>query len=859
MTWMIENLHRHVSTHFGMRTLRLVREYEKCSRKLADYRNHLRFNLRCRQSNIIPTSLRLFSTVKGHRAEIILQKAQKRLLKERVRQVHFTIDALQNKTKLRFEELTALLPSEVLERVSDLTEKAQLSQHTKGKERQMHKFQKLLSKTTSSGKTEGLTWRRKSDQATQPDIEEKWVKNLSDRVLTQPERDVLSKGLNFAVSPEQIPVVELITATETAIRNNNLTNTESEQLRLKISAALSSAKAPPSNLTSQERRALTVLQRDRNITILPADKGRCTVVLNTADYHSRMTSLLSDTTTYETLRRDPTSGYKRKVVSCLQQLEKDQAINQSLYYRLYPGEAVPLIYGLPKIHKEGAPLRPIISSINSVTYNIPKHLATILTPLVGNTPYVKNSQDFASKVADLKLDSDETMVSYDVNSLFTCIPTTEAVESVRKRLIQDSSLLDRTKLTTDQICTLLDLCLTTIYFQFNESFYRQKHGCAMGSPVSPIVANLYMEEVEHIALTTFAGVAPSHWFRYVDDTWVKIKIQEVEAFSKHINAVDSNINFTREEVSGNNLAFLDCDVHIRQDRSLSIEVYRKPPHTDQYLLFDSHHPLEHKLGVIRTLQHRAQNIPTTLEGKEKEQNHIKKALQNCGYPNWAFLKSIKRNITDKDDNRNKRKNIVIPYISGLSEKLRRIFYKHNIPVHFRPNNTLKQKLVHPKNRIPRHKQDNVVYAIQCSENCTDLYIGETKQPLYRRLAQHRRASSSGQDSAVYIHLNNKGHSFQDCNVRILAREDRWYERGVKEAIFVNLERPSLNRGGGLRHHLSNIYKAVLDTLPRRLGVRQDPAVFGDSQEDRESQIAIDHPNGQSFDHPNDSPFTPSLQ
>ncbi|XP_060781028.1 uncharacterized protein LOC132888964 [Neoarius graeffei] len=264
------------------------------------------------------------------------------------------------------------------------------------------------------------------------------------------------------------------------------------------------------------------------------------------------------------------------------------------------------------------------------------------------------------------------------------------------------------------------------------------------------------------------GVAPSHWFRYVDDTLVKIKTHEVEAFSKHVNAVDININFTREDISGNNLAFLDCDVHIRQDRSLSIEVYRKLTHTDQYLLFDSHHPLEHKLGVISTLQHRAQNIPTMVEGKEKEQNHIRKALQNCGYPNWSFFKSRKRNITDKEDNRNKRKNIVIPYISGLSEKLRRICYKHNIPVCFRPSNTLKQKLVHPKDRIPKHKQDNVVYAIQCSEECTDSYIGETKQPLHRRMAQHRRASSSGQDSAVYLHLNNKGHSFQDCKVCILA-------------------------------------------------------------------------------------------
>ncbi|XP_060769143.1 mitochondrial outer membrane protein SLC25A46 isoform X1 [Neoarius graeffei] len=330
----------------------------------------------------------------------------------------------------------------------------------------------------------------------------------------------------------------------------------------------------------------------------------------------------------------------------------------------------------------------------------------------------------------------------------------------------------------------------------------------MGSPVSPIVANLYMEEVEHKALTTFSGVAASHWFRYVDDTWVKIRTHEVEAFSKHISTVDININFTQEDVSGNNPAFLDCDVHIRQDRSLSIEVYRNPPppQTSTYSSTLTTH-WNTNWGSLGPCNTGLRTAPTTVEGKEKEQNHIKKALQNCGYPNWAFLKSRKRNITGKEDNRKKRKNIVIPYISGLSEKLRRIFYKHNIPVHFRPSNTLKQKLVHPKDR---HKQDNVVYAIQCSEECTDSYIGETKQPLrlHRCMAQHRRASSSDQDS-VYLHLNNKGHSFQDCNVRILARQDRWYERGVKEAIFVNLERPSPNRGGGLRHHLSATYNAVL--------------------------------------------------
>ncbi|TWW56851.1 hypothetical protein D4764_14G0010510 [Takifugu flavidus] len=83
------------------------------------------------------------------------------------------------------------------------------------------------------------------------------------------------------------------------------------------------------------------------------------------------------------------------------------------------------------------------------------------------------------------------------------------------------------------------------------------------------------------------------------------------------------------------------------------------------------------------------------------------------------------------------------------------------------------------------------------------------------MAQHRRATSSGQDSAVHLHLKESGHSFEDSQVRILAREDRWFERGVKEAIHVKLEKPSLNRGGGLRHFLSPTYNAVLHSFQQQ--------------------------------------------
>ena len=232
-------------------------------------------------------------------------------------------------------------------------------------------------------------------------------------------------------------------------------------------------------------------------------------------------------------------------------------------------------------------------------------------------------------------------------------------------------------------------------------------------------------------------------------------------------------------------------------------------------------PLEHKLGVIRTLQHRADKVPTSTQAQEKEHKHLREALKTCGYPSWSFVKTTTRsrknnNTMGDEEKKDKRNNIVIPYVSGVSEKLRRIFNKHNIPVFFKPSNTLRQKLVHPKDRTPHTQKSNLVYAVQCSQECKDQYIGETKQPLNKRMAQHRRANSSGQDSAVYLHLKEKTHSFDDNNVQILDREDRWFERGVKEAIYVKVEKPSLNRGGGLRHQLSPIYNAVLSSVPRRL-------------------------------------------
>ncbi len=150
-------------------------------------------------------------------------------------------------------------------------------------------------------------------------------------------------------------------------------------------------------------------------------------------------------------------------------------------------------------------------------------LAFIIGPLAGKTQHhisttSKILNTLSRKNKPIKVSSDETILSYDVCFLFTCISPEVAVEVVRKRLDKDISYRKRTKLTAEQICDLLSLCLNTTYFLCRGTYYKQNHGCAMGSPVSSIVVNLYMEEFEQLALSSYPGEKPSHWYRYVDDT-----------------------------------------------------------------------------------------------------------------------------------------------------------------------------------------------------------------------------------------------------------------------------------------------------------------------------------------------------
>ena len=199
------------------------------------------------------------------------------------------------------------------------------------------------------------------------------------------------------------------------------------------------------------------------------------------------------------------------------------------------------------------------------------------------------------------------LVSFDVKSLDTNIPVEDTLCIIREKLDNDPSLPDRTSLSPASICKLLSLCLKTTSFRFRDTFYKLNDGVAMGSPVSVVVANLFMEHFEAKAIAQ-SLIKPALWKRFVDDVLAIMQRKACDDFLHYLNSRHPNITFTSEEESDNRLPFMDLTIRRTIEGRLDLTVYRKPTHTEQCLAFNSHHPTSDKRNVIAALHHLAQRV-----------------------------------------------------------------------------------------------------------------------------------------------------------------------------------------------------------------------------------------------------------
>ncbi|KAG8238481.1 hypothetical protein J437_LFUL004944 [Ladona fulva] len=164
------------------------------------------------------------------------------------------------------------------------------------------------------------------------------------------------------------------------------------------------------------------------------------------DYHEKIRTMLNDSA-YREITRDPTEAITGKTSALL----KKSGLPAETCQSLIPQAAVPpRLYGLPKVHKEGIPLRPIVNGINSPTYLLARYLSKLLTPLIGESNRaVKNSAEFVTTLKQLKLDNGGMLVSFDVVSLFTKVPIQESLILIEEKLGEEITPLFRHALTSN--------------------------------------------------------------------------------------------------------------------------------------------------------------------------------------------------------------------------------------------------------------------------------------------------------------------------------------------------------------------------------------------------------------------------
>ena len=299
----------------------------------------------------------------------------------------------------------------------------------------------------------------------------------------------------------------------------------------------------------------------------------------------------------------------------------------------------------------------------------------------------------------------------------------------------------------------------------------------------------------------------------MDDTCTVVPKERVQDLLIHLNGIEESIQFTCEMESNGCLPFLDVLMSRQPDGSIRTSVYRKGTHTDRYLDYNSHHPLSHKKSVASTLKNRAHTHSSTTSSLNKEVKHVGSVLRMNGYPS-RLTKDLgkasgrSQDPPTADQTPQWKASTVIPYVRGVSESIiRRILSPLGIRVCYKPFQTLKQMLSHPKDPVPDLQRRDVVYKIPCAA-CSSSYIGQTGRRLSQRLDEHRRAvrQADFNSSALAEHAWTCDHPVDWSNVKVLSNPRDYTTRMLEEAVFIRQTRDTLNRDcGSLPAEYENLF------------------------------------------------------
>ena len=320
----------------------------------------------------------------------------------------------------------------------------------------------------------------------------------------------------------------------------------------------------------------------------------------------------------------------------------------------------------------------------------------------------------------------------------------------------------------------------------------------MGSPLSPIVANIFLEDFEARALET-SPWKPKMWCRYVDDVFViwPHRDQQLEEFHHHLNKLNSSIQIIIAETEGI-FAYLDVQLE-NKGTKVHTSVFRINTHTDQYLNVHSNHPARVKRGIIQCLRHRAEKV---CDGSMKWQEikHLRRVFRTNRYPDAVIKRNLRGQPTQSyspQTSETPSKLLLPPYVPGLSKRIERACQPLGVKTVCKSRSTLKSTLVQVKQPSEDRKKKGVVYEVPC-QDCDCVYIEETSRTLEKCLSEHKNAINKyDSNNGIAAHAWTNQHQVDWKAAKTREMKENYWKRRVLEALPIHQQQHTSNLDCGL--------------------------------------------------------------
>ena len=651
-----------------------------------------------------------------------------------------------------------------------------------------------------------------------PNQPERYVHNFSSVILDKLLLEALSLGPKFCIPRKKSDQLEVETQFEmffdqtrqlcpTSDANLEQFKTDLVNISYHYRRSFSSHKSP---LTPQHLQALKDLRNRNDILLSRPDKGSGIVILNKTDYIDKMDTILADESKFlKTNEKDCTKKVEAELTNCLKRLRDNGHISITQFDNLKPtGCIIPRLYGLPKIHKENCPLRPILDMCNSPYHAIARWLKDLLKPIQKQlcTHSLVDTFEFVDSIKDSHL-INRRMCSLDVSSLFTNVPLFETVDYICDFI--RTSAIDLPIPLTD-FKELLLRCTFNIQFLFNGTIYRQRDGVAMGSPLGPILADIFVSKLENSILQPIIKELPLYK-RYVDDIFIiHNACTSLEELIDCFNNAHAALNFSGDQETDDNFQFLDVELVRRLDGSIQRGIYRKSTWSGQYTNFHSFVPLRYKRNLVKCLAYRAHKICTE-DKLTTELRLIRQVLMENGYPEAflnAHLKCPSRATPMTNPTVGKLPLYLnLPFkgdlatdtlMNRLNKTLRKTFPAAQLRAYFHTAPLLNVNL---KDGIPVRDSSMLIYSFTCQ--CSASYVGRTTRCLSERIREHKPSlkavTSRHVTSAIAAHLIDNDHlvNFEEC-FNVVYRIPHYRSKMIRkraletaEAIAIRLFDPPL--------------------------------------------------------------------